>query len=369
VFKKIIGFSPQFEAVWIDLSNLYEVQDKTDLAINNYREFVRNFPVKVGIRMRLGELLIRAKRFNEAEKEFQAILEIDSRNRDARQTLGILYLDQGKNDLAIEQFLRLLQDFPADAKTGYLLATAYEEQKSFDDALKEYKRIPAVSSLFTQSQIRIASILQQQGKKDEAQKTIKDAIPNNRDFAPFYSILSVLYEEEKDYKAAEDILREGLLVAKDKIEIRYQLGSLFSKTNRIEDSIREMEAILKENPDHADALNFLGYTYAEKGIKLEDAEKMIKKALQLKPGNGYMLDSLGWVYFKQKRFDEALKSLKEAAVALPNDGAITEHLGDVYLALNLREEALNSYRQAQKSNPGGTTLQEKIDALLKQGLP
>jgi tetratricopeptide (TPR) repeat protein len=130
-----------------------------------------------------------------------------------------------------------------------------------------------------------------------------------------------------------------------------------------------MEAILKENPDHADALNFLGYTYAEKGIKLDDAEKMIKKALQLKPGNGYMLDSLGWVYFKQKRFDEALKSLKEAASALPNDGAITEHMGDVYLALNLRQEALNAYRQAQKSNPAGTTLQEKIDALLKQGLP
>jgi predicted negative regulator of RcsB-dependent stress response len=82
-----------------------------------------------------------------------------------------------------------------------------------------------------------------------------------------------------------------------------------------------------------------------------------------------MLDSLGWVYFKQKRFDEALKYLKEAAVAFPEDSAITEHLGDVYLALNLRQEALKAYRQAQKNNPaGGAPLQGKIDELLKQGL-
>ena len=82
-----------------------------------------------------------------------------------------------------------------------------------------------------------------------------------------------------------------------------------------------------------------------------------------------MLDSLGWVYYKQKRFDEALKALKEAAVALPEDSAITEHLGDVYLALNMRQEALKAYRQALKQNAASTTtLKGKIDELLKQGL-
>jgi len=105
------------------------------------------------------------------------------------------------------------------------------------------------------------------------------------------------------------------------------------------------------------------------GKNLGEAEKMILKALRLRPGNGYMLDSLGWVYFKQNRFDEALKCLKEAATILPGDPAITEHLGDVYMALNRRQEALNAYRQALKLNPpSGPALQEKIDALQKQGV-
>jgi tetratricopeptide (TPR) repeat protein len=308
------------------------------------------------------------KRFNEAEKEFQELLSLDPKNREARQTLGILYLDREKPDLAVEQFLILLQDFPADAKSGFLLASAYEEQKAFDDAIKEYRRIPPLSSLYPQAQLRIASILQQQGKKEEAKATIQAALKGNKNFAPYYSMLSMFYESEKDYASAEAILREGLEAVKDKNEMRYQLGSLFSKTNRQEESIREMEAILKDNPDHADALNFIGYTYADMGIKLDEAERMIRKALELKPGNGYILDSMGWVYFKMNRLNEALKYLKDAAAILPDDAAIAEHLGDVYKALKQPQDALNAYQQAIKQNAGNAILQGKIDELLKQGL-
>ena len=183
-----------------------------------------------------------------------------------------------------------------------------------------------------------------------------------------YGMLSLIYEEEKNYEAAEAILREGLPVVKDRIEVRYQLGSLLNKTGRLEESIREMEYILEENPEHADALNFIGYTYAEMGTNLVEAEEMILKALQLKPGNGYILDSLGWVYFKQSRYSEALKYLKQAVAALPEDATITEHLGDVYQALKRPQDAVGAYRRALEANPGSATLKEKIDNLLKQGV-
>jgi len=85
--------------------------------------------------------------------------------------------------------------------------------------------------------------------------------------------------------------------------------------------------------------------------------------LQLKPGNGYIIDSLGWTYFKQNRIELALKYLQEAALILPEDGAIAEHLGDAYLEAGRRQEALAAYQRALKINPTSTTLPRKIDAL------
>lgn len=130
-----------------------------------------------------------------------------------------------------------------------------------------------------------------------------------------------------------------------------------------------MKLILELDPDHADSLNFIGYSYAERGIHLREAEEMIKKALTLKPGNAYIIDSLGWVYFKQNKIDQAIKYLKEATSLMPDDAAITEHLGDVYVQTGRFREALNIYKRSLQLNPDKETLQKKISDLLKKNNP
>jgi len=162
---------------------------------------------------------------------------------------------------------------------------------------------------------------------------------------------------------AEDALKEGLLASRRNIELHYSLGALYEKTGRYREAIAEMEKVLKIDPDNAEALNFIGYTYADRGINLEQAEQMIKKALTLKPGSGYIVDSLGWVYFRQERINEAISSLQEAAAALPEDAAIAEHLGDAYAKAGQRDKALDVYRKALKLNSGSDSLRRKIDDL------
>ncbi len=130
-----------------------------------------------------------------------------------------------------------------------------------------------------------------------------------------------------------------------------------------------MQTVLKLDPDHAEALNFIGYLYADRGIHLDEAERMIKKALQLKPGNGYMIDSLGWVYFRQNRLDEAIRYLKEAAEALPEDAAISEHLGDVYIRSGQIREAVEAYEHAIRFNPESEALKKKLDDLVRKKTP
>jgi len=362
--KKVITLNPRFEAPWIDLCETYEQQGNIEQAINTYRDYLNIFPDRIAVRIRLAELLMLLKQDDEAEKEFRMVLELDDTNREARHILGALYLGQEKYDHAAEQFLNILQSTPSDMRAAFLLANVYEEQGNLDDALKEYYRIPQTAVFFfSQSQVRIAMILYKQGEKEKAKQILRQAIQGDHNVADFYSVLAHFHEEEKDYSLAEAVLKDGLVAVQEKENLHYQLGSLFSKTERIAESLQEMGKILKDNPNHADALNFIGYTYAERGENLEEAEKIIKKALLLKPESGYIMDSLGWVYFQQSRFSEAIEYLQEAVKAAPGDAVIFEHLGDAYRALGLIPEAVGAYEQALKLDPSIDAVKVKMEEI------
>jgi Flp pilus assembly protein TadD len=133
--------------------------------------------------------------------------------------------------------------------------------------------------------------------------------------------------------------------------------------DRFEDSIKQMKRVLEIDPEHAEALNFIGYSYAERGIHLAEAEKLIRQALILKPDNGYILDSMGWVYFKQNRIEQAIRYLKEADKRIPDDPTIAEHLGDALRKAGRFQEALDAYRRAQKYAPENSQLRQKIEQL------
>ena len=178
--------------------------------------------------------------------------------------------------------------------------------------------------------------------------------------------MSTLYEETKDTKAAEKILLEGIKIFPKNVELLYALGVVYEKTDRVSESIMEMQNILKIDPEHADALNFIGYSYAERNINLEEAEKLIIKALQLKPDSGYIIDSLGWVHFKQNKLDSALTHLKKAMELLPDDYNIVEHLGDVYHKMSNIKKAREMYKRAIQLAPDNDTLKKKLSDLANE---
>ena len=120
-----------------------------------------------------------------------------------------------------------------------------------------------------------------------------------------------------------------------------------------------MKALIKLNPEHANALNYLGYTYADLGINLDEAERLIKEALKYKPDDGYITDSLGWVYFKKGLFNEALNLLKKAVELVPDDPIMLEHLGDTYLKTNDRVNALKFYKRSLKNKKKDMVLMPK----------
>jgi tetratricopeptide (TPR) repeat protein len=168
-----------------------------------------------------------------------------------------------------------------------------------------------------------------------------------------------------DFDGAIDQL-EGLLNGTERDdEVFYSLGVIYGEAKRKEEALAYMQRALDENPDNANALNYVGYTYAEKGENLDEAESMIRRAAELRPDDGYIADSLGWVYYMrarplvasgrhgeaQRSLEPALRELKRAEELTGGDPVISEHLGDTYLLLDEKELALERFEEAVRLEP------------------
>jgi tetratricopeptide (TPR) repeat protein len=366
LYQKIIMQRPAFEAAWLALAALYETQKKYEEAVSVYRRYLEMNPARIGVRVKIADLLIKANKQAEAEKEFQDVLKIDPSNREVRTALGLLYLDLRRFDAAFVQFSSLLETLPGDDKLRYLLANTLEQKGDGHAARVEYQKISSAFELYANAQIHAAMILKKEGRLDDAIGVMTRAIQEKNDQFVLYLYLSSLYEDKKDMATAEKTVREGLGRFPQNTDLYYVLGTLQEKTNRFEESIQSMEKVLEIDPKHADALNFIGYSYADRGIHLEKAEQLIVQALKIKPDNGYILDSLGWVHFKQNKFDSSLTHLKRALELVPDDASIIEHLGDVYLKIGQDKEALEYYRKAVKSAPDNRELRKKLDNLMNK---
>jgi len=159
------------------------------------------------------------------------------------------------------------------------------------------------------------------------------------------------------------VLNRALAIIPNDEETQFYLGVIYDKAGLYEESIKAMQAVLKINPQNADALNYIGYTYADRGINLDEAEKIIKKALALKPNDGYIMDSLGWVYYKKGQYEKAAKELEKAVKYAPQDPVIAEHLGDAYLKNNLPKKAIEMYNKSLKLDPSKEEVKKKLQQL------
>jgi Flp pilus assembly protein TadD len=180
--------------------------------------------------------------------------------------------------------------------------------------------------------------------------------------------MATIQEEAGRLDEAEKSLQ--LAIEKDPQNSRYlfRLGVVHDKKNDKPASLDAMRKVLALDPKNASALNYIGYTYAELGENLEEAEKLIRQALEYKPNDGYITDSLGWVYYKMGDYARAMEYLKKASALVPDDPTILEHIGDTYLKLNDKASALKYYQKAlAKKDKDKEALANKIKQLKGRG--
>ena len=178
-----------------------------------------------------------------------------------------------------------------------------------------------------------------------------------------------LLNELKQHKKAIRSLTKAIKSFPRDQQLHFILGSIYDKVGQKDKTIETMKYVLSLNPQHIEALNYLAYTYAEMGTHLEEAEVMAREALRLKPDDGYIQDTLGWIMFKKGDIKGSIKLLESAHKINSDESIIAEHLGDAYSKENLLERALEMYRKAYQIETGEKEkdkLQSKIKAITER---
>jgi tetratricopeptide (TPR) repeat protein len=194
---------------------------------------------------------------------------------------------------------------------------------------------------------------------------------------------AALLAKSGDFDGAIEHLESMLTGESGDDEVFYNLGVIYGEARRSDEAVQYMQRALDENPDNASALNYVGYTWAENGVNLDEAEVMILRAVELRPDDGYIADSLGWVYYMRARplvasgrdreaqayIERALEELKRAEQLTGGDPVVSEHLGDTYLLLNQKELALERFEEALQMDPREGEqphLLEKLESLQRE---
>lgn len=365
-YLKTLDLDGTFEPALFDLASLYQSQKKLEESVQLYKKLVGLYPNNrtaqerlIGIYNTLGQ--------TDNIKDLIENIQTQSKPGDpGRQTLGIYYLQKGRFAEAIAEFDLIVQAWPEDDKSRYLLSLAYEESSLPEKALEHLRLIKQTSEYYINSQVHIAYILSDMGKNDESVKVLQKAISIKQNDTSLYLVLSSLYEEKKEYKNAVETLQEGVKHNDKDTDLLFRLGIELDKSGDKHGCIIQMKKVLELDPNHTDSLNYIAYSYADEGINLDEAMAMIQRALKLKPDSGFIIDSLGWVYFRKGLYDEALNSLQKAFSLNSNDPTIAEHLGDAYLKKNEYQHSLEMYQKALSLKHEDTDkILEKINEVKK----
>jgi len=260
--------------------------------------------------------------------------------------IGLIYLEQKEPGKAVDEFLLVLTAQPDDHRVRYFLGSAYAENGEPAAAIETFKIIPPEALIYPEARLYWAYLLELASQLDEAIAVVKETLVHYDHKDKLWGFLCALYEEKKDYEKAIQAIKMAVERAKNPAQHHFTLGILYEKIGAMDKSIEAMKTAISLDPDNADALNFLGYTYADRGLYLEEAEKLIQKALKIRPRDGYIIDSLGWVYFRQGRYQEAIEELNRAKLLVMDDPIILEHLGDAYQKVDEHKRALEVYLKA-----------------------
>jgi tetratricopeptide (TPR) repeat protein len=338
----------------------------------------------------LGRIALRQGDLAEAREQFQRHVRASSGAADAHVRVVFQWLEGNHGAEALAAARAGIEDAGADPRLRFAEGLALQELRRWAESAEALGAVKAeAGELFVSARLALAEALSRAGRHGEAERALEAPLASSPDDVRLLttraSVLDragrsgdavallrrAVAEREREgvgedvpdlYAALADSLVRGGRADDAVAALRtavtgrpgdevllYALGSAYESAGRRDAAVAQMRALLVLNPDHAEALNFVGYTLAEQGVRLEEAETLVRRALELKPRSGHMLDSLGWVLFRRGDLRRAVELLEQADALAGPDATILEHLGDAYRAASRPADAARAYSRALAS--------------------
>jgi len=348
LYDEVIELYPDHHSTLMALGEAQLALEDIDGSIATFESIEQRYPDDLESTVRLGYLLFEARRFEEAERRFERVLAAN----------------------------------PEEHEVAFFLGVVHRRRGDGDGAIRAFESIPEKHHYFPEARAQIASVLERRGDYEQALAEIEraNAVRPSREFDLYTATLRA---KTGDLEGAVASVEEMISEEPENDDLLFNLGVVYGEARRTDEAIVYMRQALEKNPDNASALNYIGYTWAEKGVNLDQAEAMISRAIELRPEDGYIVDSLGWVYYMRARplvgsgrseearplLGRALLELERAHELTGGDPVISEHLGDTYLLLDEKQRALEKFEEAIRLEPRESEqpdLLEKYETLQRE---
>jgi tetratricopeptide (TPR) repeat protein len=273
-------------------------------------------------------------------------------------------IDAGQLYLQLALFVR-----PDFTVAQYALGELYDQLKSYEQANTAFERVPRESPLWLNAQLRKAYDLNSLERIEEAKSLLKELIKAHPEDMRVYYTLGNLLRGNKEYAEAVDYYSKAIEklgpTEKSQWSVFYARGVCYERIKNWPKAEADLRKAMELDPNQELTLNYLGYSWVDQSLNLKEAMDLIRRAVQLRPNDGYFVDSLGWAYYRQKDFDQAVKQLERAVELKPDDPVINDHLGDAYWHVGRRLEAKFQWKQALDLKPepeDETKIKKKLEA-------
>ncbi len=319
-------------------------------------------------------LVVEGIRETKAGKKLSPLVENPQQGAaEALYGIGASLTRRGGEDLALVYLQLALYLNPNHSLALLSLADLYESVKKPAMAIKIYERVPANSPLKRNAQIQLATDLDAVDRTDEGVKILKTVVSEDPKDLEAIMALGNIQRARKMFADCSETYGQGIDLQaaggdKPNWVFYYFRGICNERSKQWTKAEADLKKALELQPEQPHVLNYLGYSWIDQGMNLDDAMKMIRRAVEQRPDDGYIVDSLGWAYYRIADYDSAVKQLERAIDLKPEDPTINDHLGDAYWRVGRTLEAKFQWQHAKDLKPEPEEL-PKIEAKLQNGLP
>jgi tetratricopeptide (TPR) repeat protein len=366
VYEKELTAIYQMKPDW-EMPVLFKGQilakESPEKALNFYNDFLNKYPKSNDVRLEYAKLLTNGRKFNEAKNEFIKLVSASNSSAEITLAVGLLSIELEDYDLAEKYFLQSLKKNPKDKDQIFIYLAKIADKKNQGDAAITWLNKVGDGNHFIESKLIAAEIIAKKESIDKALLFLNTIKSDSQDEKlSIIQLKTSLLTRSNRHQEAFQLMQNEASNFPQSPEFKFDYALLADKLNKYDLMEKLLREAIKIRPDYAVAYNALGYSFADRNINLEDAKKYIELALSISPNNHYILDSMGWLYFRLGKLDSALSFIQKA-YDFQSDPEIAAHLGEILWAQGKKKEANDLLELSLQSSPDNEVLKEAFKRL------